>query len=73
MTENNNELTIFDEYQATKHGALDLAAAKLAGGIQRIITLAKDRADLKSSELADRIDVSPGRMSQILNGDGNLR
>ena len=65
--------TLIDEEQATDSGAQGLAAADLAGQVMRLLHQALDVSDLDQKALAERLGVTQGRVSQVLNGDGNMR
>ena len=52
---------------------LDRSAARLAVRSVALMNLAAAVSGLSQNELAARMGVSPGRISQILNGDGNVR
>ncbi|MGH3439748.1 MAG: helix-turn-helix domain-containing protein [Sciscionella sp.] len=68
-----NPMTLIDEVEATDVGAQGLAAANLAGQVMRLLHEALDESDLDQKALAEKVGVSQGRVSQVLNGDGNLR
>jgi len=52
---------------------IDMSAAKLAVRSVALLNLAVSTAGLTQQELAERLGVSAGRVSQVLNGDGNVR
>lgn len=58
---------------STQEGRLSLAAAKLALRVTDMLQAAKNQSGLNGRQLAARMDVSEGWISQILNSDGNLR
>ena len=71
MTEKQRSLA--DQRRSTTEGRLGMAAAKLALEAARLLSLAfSARKDLDQKKLAEMIGVSEGRISQILNGDGNV-
>ncbi len=72
MTEKKS-MTLIDEVEATDAGAQGMAAANLAGQVMRLLHEALDASDLDQKALAEKVGVSQGRVSQVLNGDGNLR
>ena len=65
--------TLIDEEQATDAGAQGLAAADLAGQVMRLLHQALDVSDLDQKALAEKLGVTQGRVSQVFNGDGNMR
>ncbi|SHT65179.1 Fis family transcriptional regulator [Mycobacteroides abscessus subsp. abscessus] len=65
--------TLIDEEAATDSGAQGLAAADLAGQTMRLLHQALDASDLDQKALAEKLGVTQGRVSQVLNGDGNVR
>ncbi|MCX2965610.1 helix-turn-helix domain-containing protein [Gordonia aquimaris] len=71
MTDRNSSL--YDEVAATDVGAQSLAAADLAGQVMRLLEQAVREAGVDQKTLASRLGVTEGRVSQVLNGDGNLR
>jgi transcriptional regulator with XRE-family HTH domain len=71
MTE--HEKSLLDEYEETDEGTQDLAAADLATQVVSLIHEALIASDLDQKALAAKLGVSEGRISQVVNGDGNLR
>jgi predicted XRE-type DNA-binding protein len=67
------DLTLIDEEQATDAGAQGLAAADLAGQVMRLLHQALDVSDLDQKALAEKLGVTQGRVSQVFNGDGNMK
>lgn len=65
--------TLTDEEQATDAGAQGLAAAELAGQVMRLLQQALDASELDQKALAEKLGVTQGRVSQVLNGDGNMK
>ena len=57
---------------ATAEGVHSFHAAKLGLRVVAILNRARDAAGLKNSDLAERLELSEGRVSQVLGGDGNL-
>jgi predicted XRE-type DNA-binding protein len=72
MTDNADPVLI-DEEQATDAGAQGLAAADLAGQVMRLLQQALDASELDQKALAEQLGVTQGRVSQVLNGDGNMK
>lgn len=65
--------TLIDEEQATDAGAQGLAAAELAGQTMRLLQQALDASASDQKALAEKLGVTQGRVSQVLNGDGNMK
>jgi transcriptional regulator with XRE-family HTH domain len=59
--------------EADPSDALDLAAARLAVDVCALLGQAFEASGLRAKQLAERLGVSEGRVSQVLNGDGNIR
>lgn len=72
MTER-TEKSLVEEYEETDDGTQDLAAANLASQVIELIRKALEASDLDQRALAEKLGVSEGRVSQVVNGDGNLR
>lgn len=71
MTEKQRSLV--DQRRSTVQGRLGMAAAKLAVETSRLLALAfSGRPDIDQKALAELVGVSEGRVSQVLNGDGNV-
>jgi hypothetical protein len=62
----------YGERESTLSGRLSLAAARLALKTLHIMNAAKRRSGLSNKEIAGKLGLSAGRVSQVLNGDGNL-
>lgn len=65
--------SLIDEERATDAGAQGLAAANLAGQVMRLLHQALDTSELDQKSLAEALRVTQGRVSQVLNGDGNMK
>ncbi len=65
--------TLIDEEQATDAGAQGLAAADLAGQVLRLLYQALDVSDRIRRRSLTKLGVTQGRVSQVFNGDGNMR
>ncbi|WP_432978622.1 hypothetical protein [Dactylosporangium sp. CA-233914] len=68
----NDRRSLVDEVDSTRKGAQGMAAARLAIQIVRLLVTAKSQSRLTNRDLADELDVTEGRVSQVLNGDGNI-
>lgn len=73
MTEKQRRPTLIDQEEATDAGAQGLAAANLAGQVVRLLEQALEASGMDQKALAERLDVTQGRVSQVINGDGNMR
>jgi len=73
MTNEPERPTLIEQEEATDAGAQGLAAADLAGQVVRLLEQALDASGMDQKALADKLDVTQGRISQVLNGDGNMR
>lgn len=67
------ERTLYEEYAGTPEGALELAAASLATSVVRSMNAAVRATGVENQKLAERLGVTKSRVSQLLNGDGNVR
>ncbi|WP_081724900.1 helix-turn-helix domain-containing protein [Gordonia alkanivorans] len=65
--------SVVDEVVSTPEGAQGLAAARLSNEVMKVLLQAVKASGLSQRELAARVGVSEARVSQILNGDGNIR
>ena len=70
MTDYTTKILVDELDEADAQG---LAAADLAGQVMRLLHEALDLSDLDQKALAARLGVTEGRVSQVVNGDGNMR
>lgn len=73
MTDKRFQPTLIEQEEATNAGAQGLAAANLAGQVVRLLEQALDASGIDQKALAEKLNVTQGRVSQVLNGDGNMR
>lgn len=73
MTDKHARPTLIEQEEATDTGSQGLAAADLAGQVMRLLEQALDASGLEQKDLAEKLGVTQGRVSQVLNGDGNMR
>ena len=66
-----NQTSLFDKLQAA--APMESAAADSAVRSVSLINEVIEKAALPQSQVADILGISPGRVSQVLNGDGNVR
>lgn len=64
--------TLIEEVESTPLGAQEMAAARLAVNVTEALRSALIACKCQQQDLADRLNVSPGRVSQVLS-DGNVR
>lgn len=63
----------YEQRASTYEGSLGIAKAELRYRAIEVIADALERSGVSRKELAARLGVSPGRVSQVLGGDQNLR
>ena len=66
-------VSLIEEAESTPRGAQEMAAARLALSVTAVLDEAMQRSGLPQRELAERLGLTEGAVSQVLNGDGNLR
>lgn len=62
----------FERRYATPEGEQGLAAALLCMDVVDLLNDAVDESGMQKQQLADLLGVTPGRVSQVLHGDGNV-
>lgn len=72
MTVRRKRRSLVEERTSTPDGTQAFHAAKLGLRVVAMLNRARDAADLRNADLAAVLDVSEGRVSQVLGGDGNL-
>lgn len=65
--------TVVEERESTREGRLAMAGARAAVSTVTLINRAVETSGCTRADLAVLLGVTPGRVSQVLNGDGNLR
>lgn len=65
--------TLYELEMAEPTGKAGLAAAAAASRVMRILERAQAATGATNKEIAERVGVTEGRVSQVLNGDGNIR
>lgn len=68
-----DETTVYDEFTAFPRGAQELSAATLARDVSASLAQAFGRCKHSQKELAELLGLTEGAVSQVLNGDGNVR
>lgn len=71
MTDENK--TLVEELEEDPRIRSELAAARLASMVGALMERVGDATSTKYKDVAVAMGVSPGRVSQILSGDGNVR
>lgn len=64
--------TAIDHFESTPAGAQELAAARLAVNVNSLLSRAFTASGATQKELAGRLGLTEGRVSQVLKGDGNV-
>lgn len=72
MTERRRR-SLVEEREQTLAGRIAMAAADAAVESVSLINEALEVSELPHAALAERLGVTPGRVSQVVNGDGNVR
>ncbi|MDW5614606.1 helix-turn-helix transcriptional regulator [Mycolicibacterium sp. D5.8-2] len=65
--------SLYERYAATAAGASDLAAARISRQVSTLISQALAASPRGQRDVASILGVSEARVSQVVNGDGNLR
>ncbi|MFD8112234.1 helix-turn-helix domain-containing protein [Streptomyces microflavus] len=65
--------SLYDRFARSVDGARRLASARLRREALRSLHVALKASGLSQTELADRLRIRKSAVSQVLNGDGNLR
>jgi len=73
MTAIEGPRTLVEREESDPSRNLELAAAEAQVRVAHLLRGALDRSRLSQKELAERVGVTEGRVSQVLNSDGNLR
>lgn len=68
-----HEPSLIEELERDPIEAQELAAARLALTVRVALRTALERSGLKAADLAVALDISESAVSQVMNGDGNLR
>lgn len=70
---NTTRKSMIAERESTGSGRIEMAAARACVRAVDLLNRALEAARLRQSDLASTLEVSEGRVSQLLNGDGNVR
>lgn len=71
-SEDRQDISMFEIEESSKSGGHTLSAARFAIQIIRLLLTAKKESKLSHREIAARLQITEGRVSQVLNGDGNV-
>jgi hypothetical protein len=69
MTENSE----LEKVMSTRTGAMDMAAARLVSSVGGLMQRALAMTGKRNQEVAQEMRVTPGRITQLLNADGNIK
>lgn len=65
--------SLVDKLESSPTGQLEMAAARAAVSAVFLMNRAAEARGITQRELAERVGVTESRVSQVLNGDGNVR
>jgi len=65
--------TLIEQEESTQEGKLDMAAARLAVQVSTLLNRAVESSGVSQRELAAKLGVTEGRVSQVLCGNGNVQ
>jgi transcriptional regulator with XRE-family HTH domain len=68
-----DEPTLIEEFEASPAGAQEMAGARFAVEVLALLQRAMRESHIVQQQLSEALDVTPGAVSQVLHGDGNLR
>ncbi len=71
--EPNDEPTLIEEFESSPAGAQEMAGARFAVEVLAILQRAMGESHMAQQQLSESLDLTPGAVSQVLHGDGNLR
>ena len=67
------EPTMVEQLRSTPQGRISASGAELAVRTVHLLGQAVHESGMTQAEIADALGVTAGRVSQVLNGDGNVR
>lgn len=73
MATSTEDPTLIDEIEMTDAGSQEMAAARLAVEVIWSLRRAMSESGMSQRKLGELLDLSPSAVSQVVNGDGNLR
>ncbi|AEF40246.1 hypothetical protein [Hoyosella subflava] len=68
----NQPYSMVEQYAKTSRGAAELAAAEFTASISRLLWRAAKASPVRQGTVAETLGVSEGRVSQVINSDGNI-
>lgn len=71
--QNKSALTVFEHLGATPLGARELAASQLTNDALVLLQTALSSTGVTQKQLAEILGIGESRVSQVVNGDGNLK
>lgn len=66
-------LSLFDDLGASPLGARELAASQLTNDALVLLQTALTSTGVTQKQLAEKLGIGESRVSQVVNGDGNLK
>lgn len=66
-------LSLFDDLGASPLGARELAASQLTNDALVLLQTALSSTGVTQKQLADTLGIGESRVSQVINGDGNIK
>jgi predicted XRE-type DNA-binding protein len=66
-------LSLFDDLGATPLGARELAASQLTNDALVLLQTALASTGVTQKQLAEKLGIGESRVSQVVNGDGNIK
>jgi len=73
MTRTRGRRSLYEERLETTSGRLSLAAARLAHDASALLRETRAKSGMTNKDLAAALELSEGRVSQVMGGDGNVR
>ena len=71
--ESRSALTLFDDLGASPLGARELAASQLTNDALVLLQTALSSTGVTQKQLAEKLGIGESRVSQVVNGDGNVK
>jgi predicted XRE-type DNA-binding protein len=66
-------LSLFDDLGASPQGARELAASQLTNDALVLLQTALSSTGVTQKQLAEKLGIGESRVSQVINGDGNIK
>jgi predicted XRE-type DNA-binding protein len=71
--ESKASLSLFDDLGASPLGARELAASQLTNDALVLLQTALSSTGITQKQLAEKLGIGESRVSQVVNGDGNVK